>query len=321
MGGGEASRYDVVVFGVYFCDLIFTGLEEMPKLGTELYSSALDVTVGGPFNTVLALHRLGSRVGWSCDFGDDFFSRFVLDYVRNEGLDDALFRVHPFPVRSVTVAASLPQDRAFITYADHRDAPLPVPLVQRHRPRAVFLPDLPHGEEARGLYAAAREASCVVHGGLADGEIMLGTPGVEEALRSLDVFTPNLDEALRLTDAGSAEEAVETLAALAPTVAVKLGAEGAIGRRGGRTARVPAIDVDPFDTTGAGDCFDAGFLHGHLRGDSLEDCLRLGNVCGGLATTATGSRATPSLAEAKRRLAEHYPKTAQRAALKEAQER
>ena len=307
-GDGGGDGYDVLVLGGYFFDLIFTGLEGMPRPGTELYSTGLDVLPGGAFNTVVTLHRLGLDVGWSCDFGDDFFSRFVADYARSEGLDDRLFRFHPFPVRYVTVAASLPHDRAFITYADRHEAPSEVPLVERHRPRSVVSPTLLFGDEAVDLYGAARREGCFIyadHDGQRD--VTLRSPGVAESLQAVDVFTPNLDEALHLTGAGTAEEALETLAELTPTVAIKLGAEGAIGRTGGRMVRVPAIDVKVFDTTGAGDCFNAGFLRAYLRGDSLEDCLRLGNVCGGLATTAAGSKAAPTTSEAERWMAGSYP--------------
>jgi sugar/nucleoside kinase (ribokinase family) len=62
--------------------------------------------------------------------------------------------------------------------------------------------------------------------------------------------------------------------------------------------------VDPIDTTGAGDAFDAGFLRAWLDGADLGDCLELGVVCGGLSTRATGGvDAQPTLAEARAALA------------------
>jgi sugar/nucleoside kinase (ribokinase family) len=44
----------------------------------------------------------------------------------------------------------------------------------------------------------------------------------------------------------------------------------------------------PVDTIGAGDSFNAGFLFGWLRGLSLEQCARAGNIAGALSTLRAG---------------------------------
>ncbi|MPN24226.1 hypothetical protein SDC9_171620 [bioreactor metagenome] len=52
---------------------------------------------------------------------------------------------------------------------------------------------------------------------------------------------------------------------------------------------LPAInDFHAVDTTGAGDNFMAGVIYGMTRGDSIKDCLRLGNLFAGQSTTAVG---------------------------------
>lgn len=112
-------------------------------------------------------------------------------------------------------------------------------------------------------------------------EATLQDAGVVEAIRSVDVFAPNATEAQRLTGEGSVEEALACLAELAPLVLIKLGKDGVIARQGKQVVRSPAIKVEVVDTTGAGDCFNAGFLYGHLNGKPLEACLRYGNLCGG----------------------------------------
>ena len=42
------------------------------------------------------------------------------------------------------------------------------------------------------------------------------------------------------------------------------------------------------DPTGAGDCFDAGFVVGLLEGLPLESGGKLANACGALGATAKG---------------------------------
>jgi len=51
------------------------------------------------------------------------------------------------------------------------------------------------------------------------------------------------------------------------------------------------------DTTGAGDSFNGGFLHGYLAGMDLADCLDLGNACGALSTRAPGGTTSQATLE------------------------
>ena len=288
--------YDVLLLGGYFCDLIFTGLPEMPHLGAEVYGTGFDMVPGAAFTTAIACRRLGLRVGWSCDFGDDFFSRFVLDAAQREGLPADLFRLHPFPLRQVSVSMSFPHDRSFISFAEPFDRPSPVPLIERHRPRAVLLSSLSYGDRHAALVEAAHGAGGLVYMDCQCNPATLETPGVIEALRRVDIFAPNETEALRLTGTPTLDAALDRLAALTSLVIVKRGAAGALARSAGREVRAPALSVAAFDTTGAGDCFNAGFLYGYLAGRPLEICLRCGNICGGLSTTAHGGGGLPTAA-------------------------
>jgi sugar/nucleoside kinase (ribokinase family) len=62
--------------------------------------------------------------------------------------------------------------------------------------------------------------------------------------------------------------------------------------------------VANLDTTGAGDCFDAGFIHAWLEGEPPQVCLETANICGALSTRALGGIAGfPSLSELKAALA------------------
>src|SRR5512135_1098656 len=92
-----SHSYQVLLYGTYFLDLIYTGLPQFPEFGKDIYSREFEMRPGAAFYTALALHRLGVRCGWACAFGDDLFSRFVLERCQEEGIDDSLFERHPFP--------------------------------------------------------------------------------------------------------------------------------------------------------------------------------------------------------------------------------
>jgi sugar/nucleoside kinase (ribokinase family) len=84
---------------------------------------------------------------------------------------------------------------------------------------------------------------------------------------------------------------------------VKLGPRGAATLADGALLEVPAFPVEPVDTTGAGDSFDAGFLHAWLGGRPLAECLRWGSACGSLSTRGSGGTGhQPDRAEVERLL-------------------
>jgi sugar/nucleoside kinase (ribokinase family) len=123
--------------------------------------------------------------------------------------------------------------------------------------------------------------------------------GMDDLLRQVDVFLPNENEALALTGAVSIETATGVLSRKCDTLALKLGAQGALACRGRETVRASSLKFQVVDTVGAGDTFDAGFLYGWLNGWSLLRSLSLAVVCGSFSTRlAGGTSAQPTLKEA-----------------------
>lgn len=284
------SRFDILVLGDYFLDLVFTGLPAFPELGKEIFASGFAMLPGGAFNSAAAMQRLGLRVGWAVDFGADDFSRFVLAQAAAEGLDEALFVHHDRPLRRITVSASYPQDRAFITYMDPDPAmPAAMKALATTTSRAAYLPGVYYGKlfTAGLLLLRAKRMKLIMDGNSGD-DVVLTNPAVRRAVQSADLFLPNASEARRLTGQTDLAQALDDLAALCRLVVVKDGGNGAYACAGGQIIQEPAISAPVIDTTGAGDCFNAGFVKAWLEGRSLADCLRWGNVVGGLSTTERG---------------------------------
>jgi sugar/nucleoside kinase (ribokinase family) len=78
---------------------------------------------------------------------------------------------------------------------------------------------------------------------------------------------------------------------------VKRGSEGCASLEDGLRVDVPAYAVDAIDSTGAGDSFDAGFLHAWLRKLSWLDCMRWGSACGSLSTRGIGGTTAQATAD------------------------
>jgi 2-dehydro-3-deoxygluconokinase len=115
-----------------------------------------------------------------------------------------------------------------------------------------------------------------------------------QTLRALlpqcDVVMPGSDEAELLTGESDPLRAARAIQALGPRlVLVKLGADGSLALSENGVERVPTIRLERIvDPVGAGDGFAAGFLTGQLRGLSIGESLRLGNLVGASAMTVSG---------------------------------
>jgi sugar/nucleoside kinase (ribokinase family) len=105
-------------------------------------------------------------------------------------------------------------------------------------------------------------------------------------------------EARALTGMANTAEALSMLAERTACAVVKLGSEGATAARGTERMHVDTFRVNVVDTTGAGDSFAAGFMHGLLSKRSLRECLLLGNATGALSATGVGGTAAQPDAQA-----------------------
>lgn len=289
----------VMVLGDYYLDIIITGLPELPRLGADLFGSGLGLAPGGGFIPATGLQRLGVPCAWVADLGNDLISQWVLAAARTEGLDERFFRVFDYPIRKLSVAFSYAYDRGFISYVDPSPWRLPLEWVRSAHPAWVMY--IPFNGDAQTLEFVAEVHA---YGGKVyldsqhTGDLTLATPGIQEILAEVDVFTCNHTEAQALTGAAEPRAALEMLAALTHLAVIKCGAAGAYAQLGGQVLHSPAIPVQAVDTTGAGDSFNAGFVAALRQDLTLEACLRYGNICGGLSTTRPGgAAAAPTLTE------------------------
>jgi sugar/nucleoside kinase (ribokinase family) len=111
---------------------------------------------------------------------------------------------------------------------------------------------------------------------------------LEELLHLVDVLLPNEDEAKRMMRTDNLESAMDSLAQYGPVVAVKCGARGSLVQAGDTRWVVPPLYVEPVDTIGAGDSFNAGFLKSYITGLPLEICAAAGNATAALSTLRSG---------------------------------
>ena len=125
-------------------------------------------------------------------------------------------------------------------------------------------------------------------------------------MAAADVLLPTEAELLQLSGAGALKQAVAELLAERPErlIVVTRGAQGCRVYSADGLVEAPGYRVEAIDPTGAGDCFDAGFLSELLSGRTLAEAARLANACGALAVGAKGPMSgAKSRAEVKRFMA------------------
>jgi sugar/nucleoside kinase (ribokinase family) len=290
------NREVLLLGGRICCDLIFTGLPSLPQLGEELFAKELKVHIGGPANTAIALRRLGLQPRLLADLGTDFFSQYISAMLAREDLDQSLIQRRNFPATAVTVALPLDGERAFISYVEPEQLmPYEPALLGDTSAEAMHICGMGVGLRQREFVQAAKEAGLTLLLDCACEQLDLKDPATRDLVASVDYLMPNIAEALSMAQSRNIYRATKLLGELVPTVVVKMGADGALAYSRGQWMDAPALDVTPVDTTGAGDCFAAGFILGLLGGQPLQICLQYGNVAGGLSTLGCGASCAPTL--------------------------
>ncbi len=290
------SRFDVTVVGELNLDLILYGLPEDLAPEREHLADRLTLTLGSS-SAIFAhnLAALGSRVGFISRIGDDPLGQISLERLAAGGVDVSKVRkVSGAITTGLTVILARSNYRHILTYPgtmsemSFEDLDLDYLSSARHFHLSSFFlhPALrPHiAELFRRMKAAGLTTSLDTNddpGDCWDGEL-------RAVFRYVDVFLPNGREAKKVVGLDDLEAAVAKLAELVPLVVVKLGPEGALARHGQEQVNSPPPAVEAVDPVGAGDSFNAGFLHQYVRGADLTTCLAYGNLAGAFSTTRPG---------------------------------
>jgi len=288
-------RFDVTIAGELNLDLILYGTpDEIPR-ERELLVSDFNVTLGGSSSIVAHnLASLGSRVGFVSCVGDDQFGELALARLEAAGADVSKVAILPGRKTGLTVIMQRDSWRNMLTYAGTifdlqiKNIDLDYLSSAKHFHLSSYYLQRGLQADVPELFKKLKSAGLTISFDCNDDPDDGWDGGIREALKYVDVLLPNAREAIRLTGAANAQAAATQLARVVPLVAIKLGAEGAIARRGDQQWASPALKVEAVDPVGAGDSFDAGFLHEYLHGSDIQFCLDAGNRAGALSVTRAG---------------------------------
>ncbi|MHC1480924.1 carbohydrate kinase family protein [Frateuria aurantia] len=284
-----------LVVGEVNPDLVFTGCSTVPQFGQERLAGDFQLVPGSSsMICAMGMARLGRPVAFCGLAGQDSWGEYCRTALRAAGVDCEALMLSPGVRTGVTVAISDQQDRALLSYVNAASA--------------LRIDQIPDGWLRSGahLHIASYFLQSGVAGGLPDllrrarsrGMTVSLDPGfdpterwrfdLETLLPLIDVFLPNHIELAAITGEADPEKALAAVSQGSTLTVLKCGGRGVMVVRHGRIQRTPAFEVEVVDTTGAGDSFDAGFLHAWLDERRLEACIEWGAACGALSTRAIG---------------------------------
>ena len=303
--------FDILIAGEINPDLILSG-NVIPEFGqVEKLVDSAALTVGSSSSIfACGAARLGLKVAFTGLCGDDVFGRFMLDEMSKRGVDVSNVIVSTDGQTGLSVILNNQADRAILTHpgliAELRASDISDELLNqsRHLHVASYFLQTKFQSDLPNLFRHARSLGLTTSLDTNYDPSEKWT-GFDELLSVTNVFLPNEKEAVSLSGESDVDLAADRLGSRVEALAIKLGAEGALGVREGARVRVASIPVKVIDTIGAGDSFDAGFLFGYLNQWNLEKSLRLACVCGALSTQeAGGTNGQPTLEQAMQFLGE-----------------
>lgn len=294
---GNRGSVDVVCLGILVADVIARPVDELPHGAVSLMEEVSLHGGGCALNTATGLARLGLSVSVVGKVGEDTFGDFLVELLRERGLDaQGMLRDRATPTSATVVLVDGAGERSFLHLPGANGAltaeELPTDHVfagrALHVAGALVMPAL-DGVRTAELLAEARR-----RGVRTSLDTVFDATGrwerVRPCLPHLDLLTASLPEAQGISgELEPARAAVWFRERGVAEVALKLGPHGCYVAGAEFEGDVPAFTVHAVDGTGAGDAFAAGVLYGRLVGWPLVDAARLGNAAGALATTAIGA--------------------------------
>ncbi len=293
----------VTVVGSLNIDLVCHAIRR-PDKGETIIGDAFDIFTGGKgFNQATAAARLGAEVALVGSVGSGPFGDLLLTALKKENINSkfitrrtdigtgiATIVVEPDGDNSIIVVprANMALTTADIDAAADCIADADALLLQLETPMVA--------SEHAAAIAKQHGTRVVLNPAPAQ-------PLPDSLLRYVDILTPNQSETallsgMQINSHDAARRAAETLRGRMvdtenSAIVLTLGAQGSLMLTETTSKLVPALPVQPVDTTGAGDAFCGALTTALASGENLQSAVEFANAAGAAAVTVIG--ATPSM--------------------------
>lgn len=300
MSDGEKNRkYDVLCVGLALGNVMVRPVPEQFKEGDTVQVDEIALMCGGDaFNQASVLSALGHKTALISKVADDVTGKMVLKTMRSRSVDTSMVAIDSeLGTSSCIVLVKADGQRNFCTYKGclrtFGTKDINYEAVKEARAVSIGgLFSLPAFDQEASiqLFKTARAARTATVADTKYDAFHIGLAGIKDLLKYTDYFFPSYEEASSLSGLSEPGQIAEFFSNQgACHVGIKLGSEGCYLRTEAFTGIIPAFQSKVLDTTGAGDNFMAGLIHGILEGWDLKDSVLYANAAGALAVSRFGA--------------------------------
>ena len=284
----ESSKVDLVGVGLNATDTVVP-LSNYPARGSKVEYSTVSVLPGGQVaSTVVACQHWGMTTRYVGKLGDDAAAKLHREAFARAGVETQIVTVQGGASPQSLILVDAGGERTVLCRRDERLILQPSDLKREWIVNARALHVDGYDTAAATLAATwAREAGIPV---IADLDELY--PGVEALLENIDYLIASRDFPCRLMAESDLETALQKMQRRygSRLAAATLGEEGVLAWDGKHFHHSPAYAVSVVDTTGAGDIFHAGFIHGLLQDWPLDRQLDFACAAAALNCMSVGAR-------------------------------
>lgn len=295
---------EAIIIGAAIADILLRPVDETVFSKGSCPVDSIRMSIGGDaINESTVLVRLGHRPMLATKLGVDGVADYILSHCAREGVKVHAARDAQMDTGINAVLVGPDGERSFITNRNGSlrrlslEDVLPVFETEEFAGAKLVclasmfvspMLDIPGMEMLFAKVKAAGKILCADTTKRKNGETLKDVAG---ALKHLDYFFPNLDEAKLLTGLEDPDEIADAfLSAGVKNVALKLGGKGCLLKNASERILVPAYPgANCIDTTGAGDTFAAAFIAGILEGRDFAGCGAYANAVASICIESLGA--------------------------------
>ena len=300
------AKHEAVIIGGAVADVLIRPVDAQAFTRSSTAADSIRLSSGGDaLNEATVLSRLGRAPLLVTKLGNDGMADFLLAHCAREGVPVKAVREEGLDTAINAVLVDGSGERRFIT---NRSGSLRRLALEDILPildsdafadarlvclASMFVSPMLGIDEMAQLFRCAHAAGKIVCADATRPKNGERLADVAPALRWLDYFFPNLDEARTLTGLDEPDAIADALLdAGVGTVAIKLGRRGCLVKNSAERHEIGSYPVlQCVDTTGAGDHFSASFIAALLEGQPLKRCGAFANAAASLCVEHLGATA------------------------------